>query len=91
VAACRNEIDGVIDVTTAEAHAVRDGLRLAEHAGCTCIYVKTDSINVITCIYVETDSINVITAFENPTSNRIVGMAYLDECKTTIAGSRRHD
>jgi ribonuclease HI len=73
VAACRNEIDGVIDVTTAEAQAVRDGLRLAERAGCTRIYV-------------ETDSMNVVTAFEDPTSNRIVGMAYLDECRTIMAG-----
>jgi hypothetical protein len=29
---------------------------------------------------------NVVTVFEDPTSNRIVGMAYLDECRTIMAG-----
>ena len=47
VAACRIEIEGVIDVTTAESQAVRDGLRLAERAGCNRMYVETDSMDVI--------------------------------------------
>ena len=73
MAACRVEIDGVIDAATAEAQAVQDGLRLAERIGCNQIYV-------------ETDSMEVVQAFEDPMNNRIVGMAYLDECRTSMAG-----
>jgi ribonuclease HI len=73
LAACRVEINGVIDVTTAEAQAVRDGLCLAELIGCNNVEV-------------ETDCLEVVTAFQYPLENRIVGTAFLDECRTMMAG-----
>jgi ribonuclease HI len=73
LAACRVEIDGVIDVTTAEAQAVRDGLRLAERIGCNKVKV-------------ESDCLEVVTAFQYPLENRIVGTAFLDECRLMMAG-----
>jgi hypothetical protein len=38
---------GRIDVTTAEAQALRDGLRLAERVGCTRLYVESDCMEAI--------------------------------------------
>jgi hypothetical protein len=38
---------GRIDVTTAEAQALRDGLRLAERVGCTRLYVESDCTEAI--------------------------------------------
>lgn len=67
------EIEGVIDVATAEAQAVRDGLRLAERIGCNNIDI-------------ETDSLEVVNAFHNPLENIIVGGAFLDECRIMMAG-----
>jgi ribonuclease HI len=66
-------IDGVIDVTTAEAQALRDGLRLAERVGCTRLYV-------------ESDCMEAIQALTDPLHNRIVGSAFLDECRMILAG-----
>jgi ribonuclease HI len=37
----------VIAVTTAEAQAVRDGLRLIERTGCNRVVVETDSMEVV--------------------------------------------
>jgi ribonuclease HI len=73
LAACRVEIEGVIDVTTAEAQAVRDGLRLAERIGCN---------NLI----VETDCLEVVNAYNFPMENRIIGVAFLDESRTMMVG-----
>ena len=56
LAACRLEIDGVIDVTTAEAQALRDGLRLAERVGRSHICVESDCLEVIQAL---TDSISI--------------------------------
>jgi hypothetical protein len=63
IAACRPEIEGVIDVTTAEAQAVRDGLRLIERMGCNRVDV-------------ETASMEVVNAFHDPQMSRIVGILY---------------
>jgi ribonuclease HI len=73
LAACRVEIEGVIDVTTAEAQAVRDGLRLVERIGCN---------NLI----VETDCLEVVNAYNFPMENRIIGVAFLDESRTMMVG-----
>jgi ribonuclease HI len=73
LAASRTNIEGVIDVTTAEAQAMRDGLRLAERIGCNNIEV-------------ETDCLEVVTAFQHPLENRIVGTAFLDECRMMMVG-----
>jgi hypothetical protein len=63
----------VIDVATAEAQAVRDGLRLAERIGCNRLYV-------------ETDALGVAEAFINSEQNRAVGLAFNDECRSILAG-----
>jgi hypothetical protein len=63
LAACRIPIEGVIDVATAVAEAVRDGLRLAERIGCNHLYV-------------ETDALGVAEAFINSEQNRTVGLAF---------------
>jgi ribonuclease HI len=73
LAACRVEIEGVINVITAEAQAVRDGLCLAERIGCNNSEV-------------ETDCLEVVTVFQYPLENRIVGTTFLDECRTMMAG-----
>jgi ribonuclease HI len=73
LAACRIQIEGVIDVTTAEAQALRDGLRLAETIGCNNIYM-------------ESDSLEVVEAVRKPDLHRIVGMPFLDECRAIVAG-----
>lgn len=67
------EINGVFDVTTAEAQALRDGLRLAERVGCTHVYV-------------ESDCMEAIQALAHPRQHRIVGSAFLDECRLILAG-----
>jgi hypothetical protein len=51
LAACRVEIEGVIDVATAEAQAVRDGLRLAERIGCNNIDIETESLEVVNAFH----------------------------------------
>ncbi|KAM0894138.1 hypothetical protein ACQ4PT_024661 [Festuca glaucescens] len=73
LAACRVEIDGVLDVATAEAQAFRDGLRLVEQIGCNKIYI-------------ETDSLEVVNALADPFNHRTVGTAFLDECRLIMAG-----
>jgi ribonuclease HI len=73
LAACRVQIDGVLDVATTEAQALRDGLRLAERIGCNNIYI-------------ETDSLEVVEAIKEPDQYRTVGMPYLDECREIVAG-----
>jgi ribonuclease HI len=54
------EIERIIDVATAEAQAVHDGLRLAERIGCNNVDIQSDSLEVV-------------NAFHNPLENRIVG------------------
>jgi hypothetical protein len=71
--ACRQEVVGVIDVTTVEAQALRDGLRLAKRIGCNKIHV-------------ESDCMEAVQALADPRNNRIVGSAYLDECCMILAG-----
>jgi hypothetical protein len=71
--AYRQEVVGVIDVTTIEAQALRDGLQLAEHIGCNKIHVKSDCMEVV-------------QALADPRNNRIMGSAYLDECLMIFAG-----
>jgi ribonuclease HI len=73
LAACRAQIEGVLDVVTAEAQALRDGLRLAERIGCNHLYI-------------ETDSQEVVDAIKEPDQYRIAGMPYLDECREIVAG-----
>jgi hypothetical protein len=51
---------------------VRDGLWLAERIGCNHIYV-------------ETDSLEVVQAFMEPEDHMIVGMPFIDECRTILA------
>jgi hypothetical protein len=41
------KIDGVFGVTTVEAQAVRDILRLAERTGCNHIDIEIDSLEVV--------------------------------------------
>ena len=41
------EMDGVIDVTTMEAQALRDSLRLAERVGCCHICIESDCLEAI--------------------------------------------
>jgi hypothetical protein len=77
LAACRVEIEGAIDVATAKAQAVRDGLRLAERIGCN---------NII----IETDCLEVVNAYNFPMENRFVGVPYLDECRTMMVGFNEH-
>uniref|UniRef100_A0ACD5UQI6 Uncharacterized protein n=1 Tax=Avena sativa TaxID=4498 RepID=A0ACD5UQI6_AVESA len=52
---------------------MRDGLRLAKRIGCNNIDI-------------ETDSLEVVNAFQNPLKNRMVGGAFLDECRMMMAG-----
>jgi hypothetical protein len=66
--ACRQEVVGVIDVTTAEAQALH-----AKHIGCNKIHA-------------ESDCMEAIQALADPRNNRIVGSAYLDECRMILAG-----
>ncbi|KAK1615866.1 hypothetical protein QYE76_021383 [Lolium multiflorum] len=73
LAACRVPIEGVIDVTTAEAQALRDGLRLVERIGCNNVYI-------------EIDALDVVEAVKEPDLHRIVGMPFLDECRAIVAG-----
>ncbi|KAK1617353.1 hypothetical protein QYE76_022870 [Lolium multiflorum] len=78
LAACRVEIEGVIDVTTAEAQAVRDGLRLAERIGCNNVEV-------------ESDCLEVVTAFQYPLEHRIVEpeqLEYAAAAKTYLVRRR---
>jgi ribonuclease HI len=71
--ACRIPIEGVIVVATAEAQALRDGLRLAERIGCNNIYI-------------ESGSLEVVEAVGEPDQHRIVGMPFLDECRAIVVG-----
>jgi hypothetical protein len=73
LAACRVEIEGVLDVANTEAQAVRDGLRLAERIGCNQIDI-------------EIESLQVVNAFQDPVEYGGVGMAFLDECRIILAG-----
>ena len=73
LAARRMEFTGVIDVATAEAQALRDGLRLAESLGCNRLYI-------------ETDSLETVHALADPGNHRTVGMTFLDECRLIMAG-----
>jgi hypothetical protein len=44
---CRVEIEGVIDIVTAEAQALRDGVRLEKRNGCNNVEVESDSLEVV--------------------------------------------
>ena len=61
------EIEGVIDVPTAKAQALQDGLHLTESLGCNCLYI-------------ETDSLEMVQTLTYPGNLRTLGMAILDEC-----------
>jgi hypothetical protein len=47
IGACHQEVVGVIDVTTIEAQALRDGLRLAERIRCNKIHVESDCMEAV--------------------------------------------
>jgi hypothetical protein len=66
--ACRQEVVGVIDITTAEAQALH-----TKHIGCNKIHA-------------ESDCMEAIQALADSRNNRIVGSAYLDECRMILAG-----
>ena len=50
----------MIDVATAEAQAIRDGLGLAERIGCNMLYIKSDSMEIVKVL-------------ADPLNHRIVG------------------
>ena len=58
------EIDGVIDVTTAEAQALRDCLCLVERVGCNLH------------IYIKSDCLEAIQVLADPTQYRIAGEVF---------------
>ena len=47
IAVAHSFIEHVVDAPTAEVHALREGLLLAQHVGCSRIMVQSDSLEVV--------------------------------------------